>query len=806
MRLLLRLAWQDLSASGHTLWVFCACLALGVTLVASTGGLYRQVSDGLLADTRELTGGDLEVDARSPLPDDVLTWMRRRGEVSLLTELDTMMGTDAGFQIVELQSVDGHYPLYGELKLTPDISLNAATLQQDGRWGIAVDPVLADRLSLSPGDTVDIGQIVMEVRAVISAQPDRALSADWRGAPVLISSEALEATGLMLPSSRIAYEYRVRTTQDPGAWEQDFFAAFPDGEWEVRSFMQQGDRVAERLGQVASGLLIIGFSTLFIGGLGVFNSVQAYLQGKLGTIATLRAIGLRDRPLAAVYLLQIGMLAGLSCAVGAILGFGISLVGAAFAATQVQVATAASSAILPCIMAIAFGLLTAYTFSLPAIGRALSINPAALFRNIEGATTETPRIWWIATGIGTVATGLLVLVVLPDPLFALSFLGVVIGLLLLLEAIVRGIRAVALTIDDKPAVRRRFALRLAIANLHRHGSSLRTSLLSLGSALTLLVACATVVATLIQTLAETIPEESPALVMYDIAGHQREPVVDILNRAGAARVDMAPLVQGRLSRVNGERLAESGDAVRQREARDEHKLTYQANNIDGVEMIRGDWWPEGVVEVPQAVFEDREAEQLGLEVGDRLEFTIEGRTFEAELTGIYRQKGLQTRFWFEGIVSAGALDDHISRYVSAAYMTPEQAIKAQEDIAGVAPNVVSVRTATMLKTASELLGKALVGLALVAGVALLVSLLVLTGVMATSRSRQVYDATILHSIGARLDLIRQSLNMEYLLLALVTSLFAIVLGTAIAVPLMIVQLKLPATSFPLWPGLATALA
>ena len=118
MSFLIRLAWRDLSASGHTLWVFCACLALGVTLVAATGGLYRQISDGLLADARALMGGDLEVDASTPLPDDVLAWIRERGDVSLVTELRTVLSTSSGsLKIAELQSVDENYPLYGKLVL-----------------------------------------------------------------------------------------------------------------------------------------------------------------------------------------------------------------------------------------------------------------------------------------------------------------------------------------------------------------------------------------------------------------------------------------------------------------------------------------------------------------------------------------------------------------------------------------------------------------------------------------------------------------------------------------------------------------
>jgi putative ABC transport system permease protein len=75
--------------------------------------------------------------------------------------------------------------------------------------------------------------------------------------------------------------------------------------------------------------------------------------------------------------------------------------------------------------------------------------------------------------------------------------------------------------------------------------------------------------------------------------------------------------------------------------------------------------------------------------------------------------------------------------------------------------------------------------------------------VATSRARQVYDATVLHALGARLTAIRASLNLEYLLLAVVTSVFALVLGTAIAVPLLVYQLKLSLT-FPLWPAVLAA--
>ena len=64
------------------------------------------------------------------------------------------------------------------------------------------------------------------------------------------------------------------------------------------------------------------------------------------------------------------------------------------------------------------------------------------------------------------------------------------------------------------------------------------------------------------------------------------------------------------------------------------------------------------------------------------------------------------------------------------------------------------------------------------------SLLVLVSVMAAGRSRQVYEATVLHSIGTRMAVIRRSLHMEYVLLAVITSTLAVLLGAAIAMPLL----------------------
>jgi putative ABC transport system permease protein len=780
MRFLLDLAWRDLRASGRSLWIFCACLALGVTLVSASGGLHRLISLGLLADTRNLMGGDLEVDTNQALPEPVLQWMNSNGEVSLVTEMYTMLGTEDGnFLRVELQSMDARYPLYGKLRLEPEQALSSATEFRAGHWGAAIDPALANRLGIGVGDKIYVGSLALAVRALVLEQPDRNLNADWRGPPVLLAGEAMRASGLIQPGSRLDFEYRVATDIVADLWRERFYTRFPDQPYEVRTFEDRSQKISERLGQIASGLLIIGFSTLFIGGLGVFNSIQSYLQGKLKTIATLRTLGLRNRRLATVYLLQVGILSVGASLAGCVIGAAMALLGATVAATQIPVEASLQGLLLPGLIALSFGMLTAFTFALPALGRALSVSPATLFRDGDQDASDTPSSWWLAAFCGAALIVVLVLLALPDPLFGFGFIALMGLILILLDLVVRGIRRATRALDGHRLMNGNFALRLAMANLHRPGTPLRTALISLGSALTLLVACTLVVASLLRAINATIPEQAPALVLYDINSNQLQPVVEtITTLAGNARVLTAPLVRARIGTVNGKPLSAhlASDQEQFRDsANDQYKLSYRAGNIDDIRLIEGSW-----------------------------SFSMEGRSIAAEIVAIYSQKGLQTRFWFEGIMTDGVLDPFIHRHVGAAFMDDTETAAAQRRIAALAPNVISVPTASLLATARNLLGQATAGLVVVAGVSLGASLLVLISVMAAGRTRQIYDATILNALGTRLSLIKRSLHLEYLLLALITSLFAILLGSAIALPLLQLRLKLPSADL-IWLGAITAI-
>ena len=66
------------------------------------------------------------------------------------------------------------------------------------------------RLDLAPGARVTIGDVTFELRATLQSEPDKLAGGLGFGPRLLVSQEALRATGLLQPGSLVRWHYRVR--------------------------------------------------------------------------------------------------------------------------------------------------------------------------------------------------------------------------------------------------------------------------------------------------------------------------------------------------------------------------------------------------------------------------------------------------------------------------------------------------------------------------------------------------------------------------------------------------------------------
>jgi len=825
--------WRDLNGNrgSKPLRLLATSLFLGVLLISACTGLLALIRDGIAGEERQLFGGDIELDVREPLNAETLAWVSDRGVVSRLTELRTMIGTqDDDFTVIELQSVDENYPLYGTVQFEPSINLQDAT----ANFGAAIDPALAIDLNLNVGDTVIVGEIELTVRAIIQNQPDRTFSADVSGPPVLVSQDTLNATGLITPTSLVDYEYRVRLEGpdidpargvhgDTSQFIEDWRNAFPEDTAELNTVEDRSDRVSDRLNEVAAVLLLLAVATLLVGGLGVANGVAAWLHSRREDLATLSAIGARDGWRTRVMVIEVLLVAAITSAVAALLGAVIAYVLSRSLAGGLPVSTSPLLLLKPTLISLLFGTLAALAFASPNLARSLSTAPARLLRGDTEHDVRAPlsgRAKAVCLALG-VAAAIALIALVPDRIIGIGFVVSILLLYFALSTVVKLVRKTARRIVQSGRIDKHFSTRRALAGLDQPGSPLRPLLLSLGIATTLLVAATIVIVSMVRLLDNTVPERAPALAFYDIQAPDVSAFESsVLNAPGVTDVSTVPLVLGRLSKVNGESLLNRVEASEALEANDEHKLSYRLERIDNVRATSGEFWPSDYQGPALVAMEDREAVQIGVAVGDILSFSILGKTLQAELVAIYAQGNFETRFWFEALFSPGALDEHITRYVGVAYQDKVNAstdsllssnstpidIAAANAIATDFPAIVSIRTARGLNAAKRILNAAALAVSLVAITSLLASLLVLASVVAANRQRQLQEAAILHAIGSRHGSLMRALGIEYLILGTVVAIFSTVIGCVLGTLVATKWLELPVGPITWMSGTAVAIA
>ncbi|ODN70415.1 hypothetical protein A6302_02279 [Methylobrevis pamukkalensis] len=175
LRLAARFALRELRGGLSGFAIFIACIAIGVAAIASVGATTRAITEGLAAEGGVILGGDVSFSlAQRELTDAERAFLTAAGTLSEIAGLRAMARTaDDNSAMIDIKAVDGAYPLVGEMRLEAGGTLADALAERNGRFGIAVDPLLLARLDLAAGDTVSIGRAEFRISDAIAAEPDR---------------------------------------------------------------------------------------------------------------------------------------------------------------------------------------------------------------------------------------------------------------------------------------------------------------------------------------------------------------------------------------------------------------------------------------------------------------------------------------------------------------------------------------------------------------------------------------------------------------------------------------------------------
>ncbi len=643
----------------HAWWLLCLSTAITVAIVAASQLFTNRISRLLDQQAAELLAADLVLSSSETLD----ARFQRQAEQLGLASANTVSLRSAIFiddepQLIELKAVSDGYPLRGILEVKTGLFEEVSRSMQGPRPGeIWID----SRVSHLLGQPIELGMIRLPATRIVHYEPDRGGSLFNLAPRIMMHLDDLDATGLLAPGSRA--KFRLLVSGEPELLARFENAVKPDltRTVELQTLNNARPEMRRALERTRR---FFGFSivlTLVIAMIATAITARYAASREARKVAVLRTFGISSKRLMGYYLRQLGLTWAWSLPLGLLAGFAAQFplqwalgfwFGARLPATGSE----------PYALAALVGLVSLIGFSLPAIVQVLDAPPMQVLRqSVTGSPRRRPLVW-LASSL--LSLFIVLLLIIADLRLTLMLFAVVVAIALLIPLILRGILKSLVLLE-----RRRFWLAGYVRS--RLLSRPRNALFVMsGFSLTLL--CVLLIShvkdNLIADWEDQLPQDKPNYFFVNIPPADVDGIRNFLRENQVPASEAYALVRGRLTAINGQTVKDLRFASDRARHLIEHvfNMSYSEQLPPDNEILDGAWFDQDGVMSGFSV-EQGMAQDLELKIGDTLQFTVAGDSFEAPVTSIRSVvwENFQPNFYI--LASAALLGERPATSLMSAY-------------------------------------------------------------------------------------------------------------------------------------------
>ena len=790
----LTFAWHMLrrDARAGELRLLVAALVVAVAALTAVGFFADRVRQALEREANQLLGADLLLISDHPWPSKMTADARERGlavaETRTFPSMVTLgQGEALRAQLAEIKAVSDGYPLRGNLRIAPE--RNAADSRAKGippPGTIWIDERLASALSASVGDVIAVGRLTLRVAAVLTLEPDRGVNFFSVAPRLLMNINDLEATQLIQPGSRISYRLllageinsikEIRVIVDKSLERGERVEDAQNARPEIRAAL---DRAQKFLG--LSSLL-----TVVLAAVAVALASRRYMQRHLDPCAVMRCLGATQGFLLRVYLGQFALLGLLSAVLGCVVGYLAHFALYAWLA-QLLATPLPQPGLMPAVQGSIIGVLLLFGFALPPLLQLKSVSTLRVLRReiSSGALPPSRLIGGYALGLAALA-GLMFWVAGEIRLGA-YVVGGFSAAMLVFALVARGtIRLAALV---RGSARSRtgqggIGWRYGLASLERRSAASVVQIVALALGFMALLLLTVTRNDLLDAWQKAIPPEAPNRFVVNIQPDQLDDVRRSFSSKGV-NAEFAPMVRGRLSRVNGVEISPASyeDDRAKRLIDREFNLSYRMDLPQGNAMTAGRWFEASERDKGLASVEDGLAKTLGLKVGDTLEFVVAGEKVEMQVLGLRKLNWDSMRVNFFVLTPPTVLEPYPASWITSFYLPPDKADFVNHLI-GEFPNLTVVDVAAIVRQLQSIMDQVAQAVQFVFLFTLLAGIIVLYAALASAAEERRYELAVMRALGARREQLRRALLAEFAaiggLAGLIASVGALAVGQVLA--------------------------
>ncbi|WP_429143842.1 ABC transporter permease [Aeromonas hydrophila] len=733
--------------NGELRW-FVLALALSVACVLSVALVADRLDAGLKASGRDFIGADRVLRSATPAP---AAWLEQAAKTGLAVQttvsFNSMLFHGDALQLASIRAVPEDFPFYGKLELSPqrapvpgEIWLSARVMQL---------------LAAKPGDALEVGNTVLKVAGVLGQEPDQGFSPFLLAPRALIHSADVEATGALLPGSRQQWRYLFKGSREQVAdYERWLKPRLKAGQKLIKPD-DQGSQVGRSLANAERFFRLASLAGVLLGALAMGIAVRHFAERQTNMVALLKTLGASRRSL---WQLMGTLLLSLTL-VGALLGL---VAGSAMQWLTLHLLGNLLPADLPppSWRPFALGLAVAFFITLllafvPFL-RLLKVPPLrVLRRELEAGIPP-----WLALPVALLGLFGLVWGFTADATLALGLIGGM-GLLMGLLALIA-----SLLLRLGRRVQGPHALRLAISHLSRERGSGLFQLAGFALALMLFGLLWAARVDLLGEFSARLPADAPNRFLVNVADGEREGVLADLRQAGAVTSDFYPMVRGRLVSIASEAVRDTDEDGREGVNRELNFTTTATLPPDNT-LTAGRW-----LDGPGQVSVDKDlAKRLDIALGDTLGFTIEGRSFKAQVTSLRAIKWDNMRPNFYMIFSPDVLAPFSQTWLGS-YRLPEQGRVAEVELIRRHPTVSLIDVDDLIVRLTAVSDQVSRALGLMLGLVTVAALLVLLTQTQASMAHRRRELLLMRTLGAGSELLRKMLRWELVASGLLAGLCA----------------------------------
>jgi putative ABC transport system permease protein len=776
----IKLLWRDWK--GGQLNLVVSALVLAVMVVTAVSLFADRVERGLNQQISSFLASDLTVRGGIEITED---YRAKAAELNLQTAdlalFRSMVFAGENNHLASVKAVSDAYPLRGQIELSDDLEAgNVSKRSQGPASGEAwVEARVFNLLNIEIGDSIEVGYLNLTVTNLIVNEPDRGTGFAAAGARVMISIADLPASQLVRPGSRIGYRFLMsgdnRSIEQYKAWYQQREDALKDSS-ELKHFRlvtpeNAEEQLADAMQRGRAFLLLSGTIGVLLAGIAMALASQRYASRLTDQVALMKAWGQSTNAIRRSQFLRLFVIAAVSTLIGMLLGWlaHYMLLEVAKGVFEVELPLPGSR---PWIVAIITGFVCVLGFALPALWHLPTIAPLrVLRRDLPDSLLGQGR----RLAIGIVSLLLLTYWYSESIVTALLFLAAI----FVLFAVCALIALQFLKLVQSFGSWRGSFVRLGLANLWRRRGQTLVQLVGFSTTLMLLLVVTGLRTNLIAEWQAQLPEDTPSHFLYNVADREVDAVKQLLADSDVTTTPWFPMVRGRLVSINGEsitreRMAQSDGLSR------EVNFTQTVDLPVSNEIVDGEWW----VTAPESAefsLEEQVATEIGVKIGDQIEFSVGGLKFSATLASIRSVDWQSMNPNFYVVFYPGALDRYAPNWVTAvrAENTMEVSRGALAKQAPFVnkmvkqyPTTVVLELSDVITRIRDVIDRVTQGLELILFLVLICGALVLFAAIGVSYDERLRENAILRTLGSSKKIILGALAIEYATLGAIAGLIA----------------------------------